>query len=227
LIVRMNHVTYSSADTVETQFKYGRGSLIRRCALHTHKVAVLKHACILAQIALTKYAIIVSKKRNYATFTKEMSTMKKLLSTISCGRAIVLKAVLALLIATASTYGPNLALAGEEEGAGRAGSYVAESSESTGLPDAITQPETFDVDPSGLSVEMFKGEDEGAGMAGSYAVESSESTGLPDTVTKEESSIFDVIVGIFKGEDEGAGTAGSYAVESSESTGLPDATIWK
>jgi hypothetical protein len=160
-----------------------------------------------------------------------MSAMKKISATITPGQSIAVKAALALLLAAAFMFSTGMALAGEEEGAGKAGAYGVEISESTGLPDSTQlRASSIDADTAdSLAVEMFKGETEGAGRSGRYAVESSESTGLPDSTELEASFITaaSVAAETFKGEDEGAGSAGRFAVESSESTGLPDTTIWK
>jgi len=103
---------------------------------------------------------------------------------------LTLKSALALLLATAFVLstGVVMAVAGEEEGAGGAGSYAVESSESTGLPDmteaAAQDPAiaNHDPDPRG---EILKGEEEGAGREGKFEVQSSESTGLPDVTLFE------------------------------------------
>ena len=151
--------------------------------------------------------------------------MKKLLSK-SKGQFI---ALLALLAVTAVMFSTGVALAGEEAGAGIAGTYRVESSESTGLPD-ITQLGAFIGDASSLAVEMFKGEEVGAGHAGRYEVDSSESTGSPDAAMPIFGAFMSSISGLAEEMftvEEGAGRAGHYEVESSESTGLPDLIIWK
>ena len=149
--------------------------------------------------------------------------MKKLLATLGSGQSIAVKAALALFLATAFTFSTGVALAGETEGAGKAGTFGAQISESTGLPDS-TQAGVISSDPDGLAVEMSKGEAEGAGKAGRYAAESSESTGLPDQTGFEAPSTAGSVVAaeLSKGEAEGGGRAGRFAAESSESTGLPD-----
>ena len=155
--------------------------------------------------------------------------MKEILPTISRGQSIVLTAAFALLVATVFTFSTGAALASEEAGAGIAGTYWIESSESTGTPDITgLEAPNYRIDGS-LTVEMSNGENEGAGMAGSYAVESSESTGLPDITLAETDSTYEgsVTVETFHGEEAGVGSAGRYEVEISESTGLPDMTVLK
>jgi hypothetical protein len=151
--------------------------------------------------------------------------MKNLLGTISTEQSIAVKAALALILATAFTFSTGVALADEAEGAGKAGTFGAQISESTGLPDS-TQPGAISSTPAGLAVETSKGETEGAGKAGRYAAESSESTGLPDRTGFEASSAAGsvAVAEMSKGVAEGAGKAGRYAAENSESTGLPDTT---
>ena len=179
--------------------------------------------------------------------------MKKLLETLSSGRTIALNAALALIIATAFAFSAAAAVAAEEEGAGSAGTYAVENSESTGLPDmTLFAPKSDASDPAILGcvmrtgAEAFKGEEEGAGSAGEYRFVSSESSGLPDTAllsvpksddreiaSGSDTSGSDTVLclnvksgdELSQGEREGAGSAGRYAVENSESSGLPDATI--
>jgi hypothetical protein len=182
-----------------------------------------------------------------------MLAMNKLLETLSSGQTIALKAALALLIATALTFSTAAAVAAEVEGAGSAGTYAVENSESTGLPDMTLFAPTSDAsDPAILGCmirsgdEAFQGEEEGAGTAGGYRFLSSESSGLPDMALFNEprGHVSDLASGsdtsgtdivlclnvrsgdeLSRGEREGAGSAGAYAVENSESSGFPDATI--